>query len=93
MSEKIVTDLLTLIGKNPARGGLLETPRRYLKAWQHWAGGYKESPAALLKCFEDGAEAYDEMVLVKSIPVYSKWERKSMKKTFTTKAIPNFLLK
>jgi GTP cyclohydrolase IA len=73
-AEDIPVRLLQFIGEDPARGGLLETPKRYLKAWQHWAGGYKEDPAALLKCFEDGAEKCDEMVLVKSIPVYSHCE-------------------
>lgn len=73
-AEDIPVRLLQFIGEDPTRGGLLETPKRYLKAWQHWAGGYKQDPAALLKCFEDGAEKYDEMVLVKSIPVYSHCE-------------------
>lgn len=73
-AEDIPVRLLQFIGEDPSRGGLKETPRRYLKAWQHWAGGYQEAPAALLKCFEDGAEKCDEMVLVKSIPVYSHCE-------------------
>ena len=73
-AEDIPVRLLQFIGEDPKRGGLKETPKRYLKAWQHWAGGYGQDPAALLKCFEDGAERYDEMVLVKSIPVYSHCE-------------------
>ena len=73
-AEDIPVRLLQFIGEDPARGGLKETPKRYLKAWQHWAGGYGQDPAALLKCFEDGAEKCDEMVLVKSIPVYSHCE-------------------
>ena len=73
-AEDIPIRLLQYIGEDPNRGGLKETPTRYLKAWKHWASGYKEDPKALLKCFEDGAEKYDEMVLVKSIPVYSHCE-------------------
>lgn len=75
MSEQTIIDLLKhIIGEDPRRGGLRDTPARVVKAWRHWAGGYKEDPVALLKCFEDGAEKCDEMVLVKSIPVYSHCE-------------------
>ena len=75
MSEQTIIDLLKhIIGEDPARGGLRDTPGRVVKAWRHWAGGYKLDPAALLKCFEDGAEKCDEMVLVKNIPVYSHCE-------------------
>jgi GTP cyclohydrolase I len=56
------------------RGGLLETPDRFAKAWQFWTSGYSESAADILKVFEDGGEDYDEMVLVKDIPLYSKCE-------------------
>lgn len=66
--------LLQYIGEDPKREGLQETPARFLKAWNHWAGGYALSPESVLKTFEDGAENYDEMVLVKDIPVYSHCE-------------------
>lgn len=56
------------------REGLLETPARVVKAWKHWCGGYAMDPATILKVFEDGADNYDEMVLVKDIPIYSKCE-------------------
>jgi len=77
MSDKltVVADLLkTVIGEDPNRGGLIETPIRVAKAWQHWAGGYKEDPAEILKTFEDGAEDYNQIILVKDIPVYSHCE-------------------
>lgn len=76
--EKSIEDsfirLLQFIGEDPARGGLLETPARMAKAWQHWTSGYKGDPVALLKTFEDGGEVYDEMVHVRSIPFYSQCE-------------------
>lgn len=56
------------------REGLAETPERAAKAWEHWAGGYDVDPLELLKCFEDGAEGYDQIVLVKDIPFYSHCE-------------------
>lgn len=56
------------------REGLRDTPNRVAKAWAHWTGGYHIDIPALLKVFEDGAEGYDEMVIVKDIPIYSKCE-------------------
>ena len=66
--------LLAHLGENPNRQGLLETPKRVEKAWQHWTSGYAQNPAELLKVFEDGAEQYDELIVVRSIPVYSHCE-------------------
>ena len=56
------------------REGLKETPARVAKAWEFWTSGYDQNAADILKVFEDGAEGYDEMVVVKDIPVYSKCE-------------------
>ena len=72
--EKIVRALLTTIGENPDREGLIETPKRVIKAWKHWCQGYKMMPADVLKTFEDGAEGVDEMVIVKDIQLYSHCE-------------------
>lgn len=58
----------------PIREGLSDTPARMAKAWEHWTSGYNVDIAKLLKTFEDGAEDYNEMVLVKDIPIYSKCE-------------------
>lgn len=56
------------------REGLLETPERVAKAWEFWTSGYAKDPAEILKSFEDGADGYDEMVMVRDIPIYSKCE-------------------
>nr|DAO81109.1 MAG TPA: GTP cyclohydrolase I [Caudoviricetes sp.] len=72
--EKVFIDLLKVIGENPERGGLLETPARALKAWEFWTQGYEQNPADVLKVFEDGAEKYDQMVIVKDMPIYSHCE-------------------
>jgi GTP cyclohydrolase IA len=56
------------------REGIQETPDRVAKAWEFWTSGYAENAEAILKVFEDGGENYDEMVIVKDIPVYSKCE-------------------
>ena len=73
-ADDIPTRLLQFIGEDPTRGGLLETPKRFLKAWTEYSSGYGKDPADILKVFEDGAENVDEMVLVKDIPVYSHCE-------------------
>ena len=66
--------LLAHLGEDPQREGLLETPRRVEKAWQHWTSGYAQNPAEVLKVFEDGAEGYDGLIVVRGIPVYSHCE-------------------
>jgi len=71
---QMVRDLLAYIGEDPAREGLLETPKRFLKAWREYTRGYHEKPEDVLKSFEDGAERVDEMVIVRDIPVYSLCE-------------------
>jgi GTP cyclohydrolase I len=70
----IVRKLLALIGEDPQREGLLETPMRFLKAWSEYTSGYQQNPEDILKAFEDGAESVDEMVIVRDIPLYSLCE-------------------
>lgn len=72
--ENNITRLLQFIGEDATREGLLETPARVAKAWRHWCSGYGKSAKDILKVFEDGAETYDQMVLVKDIPIYSHCE-------------------
>jgi GTP cyclohydrolase I len=66
--------LLSSLGEDPNRPGLVDTPARVAKAWQHWSSGYGQDPAELLKAFEDGAEQYNELIVVRNIPVYSHCE-------------------
>jgi GTP cyclohydrolase I len=73
-SADIFTRLLQFCGEDATRGGLLETPERAAKAWRHYTSGYGKDPASILKTFEDGADGYNELVLVKNIPVYSHCE-------------------
>jgi GTP cyclohydrolase I len=74
-ANDIVTRFLQFIGEDPTRGGLKETPARVIRAWRdEWFSGYKADPKEILKLFEDGAEKYDEMIVVRGIPVYSHCE-------------------
>ena len=66
--------MIAALGENPDRPGLMETPDRLMRAWRHWTSGYGEDPADILKVFEDGAEQYNELIVVRGIPVYSHCE-------------------
>lgn len=66
--------LLHHIGEDPDRQGLRDTPGRVDRAWQHWTSGYGQDPGEILKTFEDGAEQYNELIVVRGIPVYSHCE-------------------
>lgn len=72
--EDNIRRLLQFVGEDPARGGLLETPHRVAKAWQHWTSGYHKNPLDILKTFEDGADGCDEMIIVRNIPFYTHCE-------------------
>lgn len=73
--EIIATEMIKYFCKeDPAREGLRDTPKRMVKAWRHWCSGYNVDIGELLTTFADGAQDYDEMVVVKDIPIYSKCE-------------------
>lgn len=62
-----VREILRYIGENPDREGLKDTPKRVLKAWKEWGEGYTQDPDTFFKCFEDGAEKANELVIVHGI--------------------------
>jgi len=68
-----VKTMITHIGEDVAREGLLKTPERVLKSYEFIYGGYKEDPQAILNSamFES---SNDEMVLIKDIEFYSTCE-------------------
>lgn len=66
--------LLASLGEDPDRPGLLETPARVSKAWRQWTSGYGQDPVDVLKVFQDGAEQYNELIIVRGIPIYSHCE-------------------
>lgn len=70
--ERSVTSQLELLGENPAREGLRETPRRVVRSLMELTEGYRQDPEAILSTVFD--ERYDEMVLVKSIEFWSLCE-------------------
>ena len=69
-----VRTLLAWAGDDPAREGLIETPRRVVEAFEEWFSGYAEDPGKLLgKTFED-VEGYDDIVMLRDIEVESHCE-------------------
>ena len=65
--------ILGLIGEDPNREGLLETPVRVAKAIQFLTQGYDHDPVGILKSAKF-KEDYREMVIVKDIEIYSMCE-------------------
>lgn len=66
--------LLEELEPDSGREGIAETPLRAAKAWLEFTSGYDEDPYEIMKTFEDGAENYDEMVVVHGIPIVSRCE-------------------
>lgn len=66
-------EILKLIGENPDREGLLDTPVRVAKAMQFLTKGYNEDPKEILLSAKF-KEDYRQMVIVKDIEIYSMCE-------------------
>jgi len=73
-AEEAIKILLAWMGEDPKREGLLETPKRVIKAFKEYFAGYKEDPDKILdKTFGD-VDGYDDMVIQKNISVQSHCE-------------------
>jgi GTP cyclohydrolase I len=73
-AEDAFRKILAWMGEDPSREGLLETPKRVVKAFKEYFKGYKEDPNQILdKTFGD-VEGYDDMVVQKNISVQSHCE-------------------
>lgn len=69
-----VKTLLKWIGENPDREGLIDTPKRVIKAYENYFSGYKIDPQEILgKTFEE-VEGYDDIVLLKDMRLESHCE-------------------
>ena len=73
-AEEAFKTILTWIGEDPKREGLLETPKRVVKAFKEYFKGYhQDASTELLKTFGD-VEGYDDMVVEKNITLESHCE-------------------
>ena len=73
-AEEAIRTILSWMGEDPKREGLLETPNRVVKAFKEYFQGYSEDPKKVLdKTFGD-VEVYSDMVVQKNISVQSHCE-------------------
>jgi GTP cyclohydrolase I len=73
-AEAAVRTLIAWAGDDPAREGLIDTPRRVVKAYDELFSGYGEDPGiALAKVFSQ-VDGYADMVVVRDIPFFSHCE-------------------
>ena len=71
--EDLTRELLTEVGEDPSREGLLKTPHRVAKSWSFLTDGYTKDLDKLVNkaIFH---EKYDDMILIKDIEYYSLCE-------------------
>ena len=73
-AEEAVRTLLAWTGDDPRREGLIDTPKRVVKAYEEWFSGYQEDPVEYLsRTFED-VQGYDDIVMLRDIEVESHCE-------------------
>jgi GTP cyclohydrolase IA len=77
-AEAAVRTLLAYIGDNPAREGLLDTPKRVVSAFEELYSGYRDSAVEILDRTFSEMGTYDDLVLVRNIPFHSHCEHHMM---------------
>ena len=73
-AEEAFKTILAWMGEDPSREGLLETPKRVVKAFKEYFKGYKEDPIQVLDKTFGAVDGYDDMVIQKNISVQSHCE-------------------
>ena len=73
-AEQAVRTLLSWAGDDPAREGLLDTPKRVVNAYADWFSGYAIDPADYLRRTFEEVGGYDEMIVLRDITFESHCE-------------------
>lgn len=73
-AEEAVRTLLAWAGDDPKREGLLDTPKRVVKAYKEWFSGYDEDPEKYLSRTFADVQGYDDIVMLRNIDVESHCE-------------------
>ena len=73
-AEDAVRTLIRWAGDDPTREGVLDTPKRVVKAYEEFFSGYDTDPAQLLSRTFKEVEGYDEMVVLRDIRFESHCE-------------------
>jgi GTP cyclohydrolase I len=77
-AEQAVKTLLAYIGEDATREGLVDTPRRFVEAYDELFQGYHQCPADVLNRTFGETAGYDDFVLVRDIPFTSHCEHHVM---------------
>lgn len=72
--QEAIRTLIRWSGDDPAREGLIDTPKRVARAWREYCVGYQDDPAIHLARQFKEVGGYDEIVLLKDIPFQSHCE-------------------
>jgi GTP cyclohydrolase I len=70
-TEQAVRTLIRWAGEHPEREGLLDTPRRVVRAYEEWFEGYGQDPVEILQRTFEEVGGYDEIVVLRDIPFQS----------------------
>ena len=73
-AEEAFIKILTWMGEDPNREGLVETPKRVIKAYKEFFSGYNEDANKVLEKTFGDVEGYNDMVIQKNISVQSHCE-------------------
>lgn len=73
-AEEAVRTLIAWAGDDPTREGVLDTPKRVVKAYEEFYRGYQEIASAVLARTFEEVGGYDDIVIVRDIPFYSHCE-------------------
>jgi len=72
--EQNIVRQLQFIGEDPKRSGIVDTPKRMVKAWQETFSGYKQNPADFFTSFDDENQKFGGLVYLKDIEFFSTCE-------------------
>jgi len=72
--EAAVRKLIHWIGEDPDREGLVDTPKRVVKAFEEFFSGYKTDPTEFLERTFEETDGYDEMIVLRDIAFVSHCE-------------------
>ena len=73
-AEEAIKTIIQWIGENPDREGLRSTPKRVIKAFKEYFGGYNQNPESYLTKTFTEVDGYDDMVIEKNISIQSHCE-------------------
>ncbi len=73
-AEAAVKTLLSFVGEDADRPGLIETPKRVVRAYEDWFSGYNDDPKEVLSKTFDELEGYDEIIMLRDIRIESHCE-------------------